>query len=348
MCLGAVWVWRWAPRWALDVPMGMFQERALAYLRFAAVLVGLTGLLGLWMRSRPSLSNKRLMIGGTAFLLLVLVELVATGAMADVEKRPHVEEDPHAAAIAYLQADTGWFRVDVDARARGLWSPAAVMAAGFDVAQGTGNPMEVAAYNQFYWAIPTKGSPAYSLLGVKYIAVPKDAQPGGEGVWPVFKDDPLIDLHLHTHSLPRVWLVYRTQRVATIEEAYAVVFAPDFQPASVATVTDGPRLANSGEGWIEVLAYGPNRAGFKVTTTAPTLLVVSDLLYPGWRAYLDKALVPLYKTNGIFRGVLVPAGEHIVTMRFFPRELRWGLGLVGMVAWALGVLSLRRLLLGQS
>jgi hypothetical protein len=222
------------------------------------------------------------------------------------------------------------------------------MAAGFDVAQGTGNPMEIAAYNQFYWAIPTKGSPAYSLLGAKYIVVPKDAQPGGEGIWPVFKDDALIDLHLNTNSLPRAWLVYWTQRVATIEEAYAVVFAPDFQPALRATVKDGPQLtkssaeAEAAEGRIEVLAYAPNRAAFKVHTTEPALLVLSDLLYPGWRARLDKQRVPLYKTNGIFRGVLVPAGEHIVTMRFFPRELSVGLGLVGMLVWALGILSIKQ------
>jgi hypothetical protein len=347
--LGAVWVGMRASRWVADIPVTMFQERALAYLRFAAMLLGLTALLGLWIRLRWQAKATSALAGGsagaTAFLLLLLAELVATGAMADVEKRPRAEEDPHAAAIAYLREDPGWFRVDVDARARGLWSPAAVMAAGFDVAQGTGNPMEIAAYNQFYWAIPTKGSPAYSLLGAKYIVVPKDAQPGGEGIWPVFKDDALIDLHLNTNSLPRAWLVYRTQRVATIEEAYAVVFDPDFQPVLMATVKDGPQLMQSSveaEGRIEVLAYGPNSAAFKVDTTKPALLVLSDLLYPGWRARLDKQRVPLYKTNGIFRGVLVPAGVHIVTMQFFPRELGVGLGLVGMLVWALGILRIKQ------
>jgi hypothetical protein len=335
VCLGTLWVWGSAPRWVGGVPGGMFQERALAYLRFASVLLALTGLLGLWVRFRPAFARAwRFAVGGPAFVLLLLAELVATGAMADVEKRPRAEEDPHAAAIAYLQEDPGWFRVDVGARARGLWSPAAVMAAGFDVAQGTGNPMEIAAYNQFYWAIPTKGSPAYSLLGVKYIAVPNAAQPGGEGIWPVFKSDPLIDLHLNTNALPRAWLVYRSRRVATIEDAYAVVFDPEFQPAVIATVEDGPQLLKTGEGWIEVLAYGPNRVAFKVDTTDPALLVLSDLLYPGWRAQLDGAHVPLYKTNGIFRSVLVPAGEHVVTMRFFPPTLKLGLGLFGMAVWA--------------
>jgi uncharacterized membrane protein YfhO len=79
-----------------------------------------------------------------------------------------------------------------------------------------------------------------------------------------------------------------------------------------------------------LLAYGPNRAVFYVETSAPALLVLSDLLYPGWRATADGEAVPLYATNGLFRGVVVPAGAHRVEMRYFPQSLRWGLGLMGM------------------
>ncbi len=319
--LAAAALWLRAPAWTAAIPRPQAQAPALTGLRFAALLLSGTALLGIAARRRWAQS---------ALVALLTAEMVATGALADVEQLPQAANDPHAAAIAYLKADTGWFRVDVDGRARGLWSPAALMAAGFDVPQGTGNPMELVAYTQFYWAVPYKGAPAYQLLGAKYIAVSKGAQPGGEGIWPVFHDDALIDLHLNTNAMNRVWLAYHTLPVQTLEEAYAVIFAPDFQPTHTVTLLDGPLLDGQGQGTLQVLAYGPNRIEIAVDTSEPAVLVLSDLRYPGWKATVDGQAAPLYTANGLFRGVLIPAGQHRMTMRFFPTSLRLGLGLLGM------------------
>ncbi len=317
-----------APAWAALAPHVNAVARALQGLYLAAALLALAALFGMYVwRSRCARAG---------LILLALTELVVTGALADVEPAPHTANDPHAPALAYLRKDEGWFRVDVDGAARGLWSPAALMAAGFAVPQGTGNPMEIITYSQFYWGIPHKGMPAYHVLGAKYIVVPKGALPGGDGIWPVFFDDALVDIHLNTHALQRVWLVYHTLPVNSLEAAYAHVFAADFAPAMTATVLNGPALDTAGNGRIEVLAYGPNRAAFHVETSAPALLVLSDLLYPGWRATIDGAATQLYATDGLFRGVLVPAGAHRVEMCFFPQSLRWGLGLLAMALTVMG------------
>jgi len=322
-------LWLGAPAWAATIPGHRARAQALTGLRFAALLSLGAALLG-WIASRRH-------VGGRAGLvLLLLVELVALGALVEVEPSRATGSDP-SPALSFLKADSAWFRVDVDGEARGLVSPSLLMAAGFEVPQGTGNPMELAAYNQFYWAIPYKSAPAYRLLGVKYILVPKDAPPGGEGIWPVFIDDPKVDVHLHTGALPRVWLVYRTLPVTRIEEAYDVIFDPAFAPEQVATVEDGPLLDGSGQGRIDVIGYGPNRLAMSVQASDPALFILSDVLYPGWEATLDGAPVPIYRADGIFRGVEVPAGQHRLEMRFRPRSLRLGLGAAGMAAWVLSV-----------
>ena len=323
-----------AGAWAGQAPDAAASTRALAGLHLAALLLALAALLGLLAR--------RHRWGRTGLVLLILAELVATGALADVEPAPDRRADPHRAAIDYLRADDGWFRVDVDGAARGLWSPAAVMAAGLAVPQGTGNPMEIVTYNQYYWGVPHKGTPAYNLLGAKYIIVPKGALPGGEGIWPVFFDDPLVDIHLNTHAMTRAWLVYRTVPVDSLEAAYARVFAPDFEPAVTVTLAGGPPLDASGTGHIEVLAYAPNRAAFYVETSARAVLVLSDLRYPGWRARVDGVDVPLYAADGLFRGVLVPAGAHRVEMRFVPQSLRLGLGVMGVALVLMAHVFVRR------
>ncbi|MBN2392378.1 MAG: YfhO family protein, partial [Anaerolineae bacterium] len=336
MLVAAVWIALHAPVWAALAPDVAAVGRASLGLYVAAVVLAFTALIGLRVR--------RCRLCRAALLSLVLVEFVFTGAMADVEPAPDIAANPHRAATEYLQEDDGWFRVDVDNAARGLWSPAALMAAGFAVPQGTGNPMEILMYNQLYWGIPYKGMPAYHLLGAKYIVVPKGAQPGGDGIWPVFFEDALVDIHLNTNALPRVWLIYHTLPVDTLEAAYAYIYAADFEPAVTATVEQGPLLDTAGTGRIEVLAYGPNRASFYVETSEPALLVLSDLLYPGWHTTLDGESASLYATDGLFRGAIVPAGAHRVEMRYFPQSLRWGLGLMGMALVIFGALTARRIL----
>ncbi len=316
------WLWIQTPHWAGTAPTPETQRRALESLRLAAVMANMTALLG-WM-------SKRWRAGRAGLILLLLSELVTTGALAEVEP---ASSSSASSIFAYLQEDDGWFRVDVDAKARGLMSPAVLQGQGFEVPTTNGNPMEMAAYTQFYWAVPHKGAPMYQLFGAKYIIVPKGALPGGEGIWPVFDSDPHVDVHLNTNAMNRVWLVYRTHPVISFEEAFAFVREDTFDPRKIAVVENGPRLdAEEGKGWLEVLAYGPNRVRFGVHTSVTAILVLSDFLYPGWRGYIDGKPTLIYRTDGIFRGVVIPPGEHIVEMRFRPLSFIVGLWAAAMAA----------------
>jgi uncharacterized membrane protein YfhO len=54
------------------------------------------------------------------------------------------------------------------------------------------------------------------------------------------------------------------------------------------------------------------------------LLVLTDIYYPGWKAFLDGRRVPLERVNYLLRGVAVPAGEHRVELRYEPTSFRLG------------------------
>ncbi|OQA17265.1 MAG: Bacterial membrane protein YfhO [Chloroflexi bacterium ADurb.Bin360] len=331
--LGAV-LWFGAPGWLATVPAGAPQAQALTGLRLAAALCAgnaLWYLIGSW---RPALSRAGL-------LLLLITELVASGALVETEARA-ANPEPYADALAFLRSDPGWFRVDIDAAARGLWSPSGLQADGFDVPQSTGNPMDLQNALQFYWSIPDKGAPAYQLFGAKYIIVPKGAQPGGAGIWPVYTGNPWMDIHLNTNTLNRVWLVYETQSVADTGAAMLATLDPSFNPRRTAIIEQGPNLHGSGEHTLEVLAYGPNRTEFRIHTTETGLFVLSDTYYPGWEAHLDGQATPIYRVNAIFRGVVVPEGTHHLTLRYRPRAFKVGLGLASMAGILLMFLQTRR------
>ncbi|MBN1249572.1 MAG: YfhO family protein [Anaerolineae bacterium] len=327
---GAVILMFGTPMWISGMP-GDRRPNAASSL-YTAAGAGMALIALLWMQRARKLPVALRSMARAGVLVMLVAELILSGTWVELE---FPGQNPAQAAIDYLKSDPNWFRVDVDSDARGLLSPSVLLASGFEVPQGSGNPMELFSYTQFYWAVPYKGAPVYQLLGAKYIIVPKGALPGGDGIWPVFTEAPSVDVHLNTNALQRIWLVYDTLPVNNIEEANAVVFSPDFAPVHLATVENGPDLDGAGTGSLEVVAYGGNRVEVIVRTSAPALLVLSDMRYPGWRATVDGDAVEIYKTNGIFRGIVVPEGEHRVTMRYRPASVRLGLGLVTMAALVL-------------
>ena len=64
--------------------------------------------------------------------------------------------------------------------------------------------------------------------------------------------------------------------------------------------------------------YDANRVQYICNTDKPSILVTSDILYPGWKVYIDGKRHNILEVNYAFRGVYVAEGNHIVEFRFQP------------------------------
>lgn len=64
----------------------------------------------------------------------------------------------------------------------------------------------------------------------------------------------------------------------------------------------------------------------KIATSFPVdkFLVFNDGYYPGWHAYSDGKEIPLYRANVAFKGILLPAGRHMIEFRFGEGSRYWG------------------------
>jgi len=87
--------------------------------------------------------------------------------------------------------------------------------------------------------------------------------------------------------------------------------------------TGSIKLTESGKfrtktGWAEIVTYENERIEIQYKADRKSLLTVSDMYYPGWRATVDNMDVPVLRTNVMFRGVMVPEGQHKVTMIYEP------------------------------
>ncbi len=141
----------------------------------------------------------------------------------------------------------------------------------------------------------------------------------------VYRGSALI--YENTAALPRAFLVPRVREVppaATIAAMREAAWDPRniaFVPAgSALPVAEGPLT-----GGADILEHEPDRIRIRTRASRPALLVTADSYYDGWKADIDGIGGDVIPTNNTMRGVVVPAGEHTVTLRFEPSRLYTGL-----------------------
>lgn len=62
----------------------------------------------------------------------------------------------------------------------------------------------------------------------------------------------------------------------------------------------------------KIAYYSPNKITIKVETDSPSFLVLSEVWYPGWKAYDNGKELEIYKTNYVIRSVYLDEGQHNV------------------------------------
>jgi uncharacterized membrane protein YfhO len=124
--------------------------------------------------------------------------------------------------------------------------------------------------------------------------------------------------------------------------ALAALASSQIPPAERAFVPTGSRLAvepETGPEAVAVLELAGERARLQVDASSPALVVLADAYDIGWHAWVDGTPAPVIRTNVGQRGVLVPAGQHLVEQRYEPDSWRLGLvvsALSGLICAMLG------------
>jgi hypothetical protein len=67
----------------------------------------------------------------------------------------------------------------------------------------------------------------------------------------------------------------------------------------------------------------PDHQTFKIQLDAPNLVVFSEVVYPGWKAWVDGRPAGILTANYIFRGLFIPAGTHQVEFKYEPFWWPW-------------------------
>jgi uncharacterized membrane protein YfhO len=102
-------------------------------------------------------------------------------------------------------------------------------------------------------------------------------------------------------------------------------------------LAEGPGAAAAGSA--RFVSYDNERVVAESRAQRRSLLVLSDVHYPGWKARVDGRDVPMERVNYLLRGVMVPAGTHRVEFVYEPASWRagWIISVLAVLAVAVAI-----------
>jgi hypothetical protein len=146
-------------------------------------------------------------------------------------------------------------------------------------------------------------------------------------------------------ALPRVYAVGRVRVIPEPERARAQLLKPFFDPAREAIIAEGEAFESDPKavGVANIRSFANDEVVIDAHCKAECLLVLTDLHYPGWDAWVDDQPAEVLRTNIAFRGIRLTPGTHRIVYRYRPRAFWLGLAIAAMGVVAVGALATVRL-----
>jgi uncharacterized membrane protein YfhO len=182
-----------------------------------------------------------------------------------------------------------------------------------------------------------RASPMLDLLNVRYYVLDASANAALPYFHLVFRNS-RYKVYRNSKALPRSFVVHDARVIKGREDALQAMASPTFNPTSTAIVDEAinglpgnPALRSPTPKVIEDL---PKKIVIQADLKAAGLLVLGDVYYPGWKAFVDGEESRIYRVNHAMRGVFLPMGQHRVEFRYDPLSFKLG-AIVSLVSLVL-------------
>lgn len=205
-------------------------------------------------------------------------------------------------------------------------------------------PQDELLYNRIaaFYDYKPLSSPLLNLLNVKYVLTKRTVPNANyELVY-----DHEVKIYENKNVLARSFLV---KQARTFEDrAELLRELPNADVTREVLLETSPSgastpLLNQGEGEsVTFEKYTGSEVILRTKAIQAAYLVLTDTFFPGWIAQIDGQDTPIYRADGNFRAVVVPAGEHTVRFKYSPISFRVGsvLSLMAVIAVMLAFVAL--------
>jgi hypothetical protein len=152
-----------------------------------------------------------------------------------------------------------------------------------------------------------------------------------------------ISIERITENRARPYAVNRTATADTVEHRIDTFMSEMFDPLREAVLGKhldlGAGDVGSPSPAIGLQKEFQGRAVYSSTSFNRALAIFPGNYAKGWRAWVDGRRADIFEANLLAKGVIIPPGEHVVELRYFPASFVWG------AAVSLGTLLLTALAL---
>lgn len=188
------------------------------------------------------------------------------------------------------------------------------------------------------------------LLNVRYVfAPPTVLMPhNGRTATPRWRELPIrssiyayrnFRIYENLRQLPRAWIVTRVQTAYEGDQLKTIrgelPDASSFDPRTTALVDhetaarlphelSGASSDPAPSGETRIVSRQPNRMVIETKTAQPSLLVLSEIFYPGWRAQVDGRRAEIWRVNYDLRAVELAAGKQRIELIYAPASIKVG------------------------
>ena len=174
--------------------------------------------------------------------------------------------------------------------------------------------------------------PVLGSLDVKYVLVPARIEAPVAPAMKLVFSDPHVRIYENPRLFPRALFTASVRCEQNPARVLEEVTAASFDPSTMAVVEgcrslpveDAPSPAPD---LVSIKRREFNRIELSSSAARNRFLVLGETYFPGWKALVDGHEVEIYRTNYLFRGIVVPAGTHAIEFRYEPVQVKAGLAL---------------------
>lgn len=313
----------------------LFTADALRSVAFVGLALG-----ALWLYASGSVKQAWVSLGAVALLVLADGWVVNSRVL---NRKSYARDEQYAAnfqprpADLAILPDTTYYRVYPQARGplTDGFSPF------FHNSVGGYNAAKLRRFQELadrYLQPGNEHPPVLNMLNAKYfivreqltdtarfvpLALPKGAEQLGERVY------------RNRAAYGPAWFVRKALVVEGPDQALAATGQHNLRYTAILEQSDAPQLPALPDTALDfaresVTLTAQSNTELTYTTRSPfaRLLVLSEVYYPdGWTATLDGQPTPILRCNYLLRGVVVPAGEHTLTLHYAPQSVAKALAL---------------------
>jgi hypothetical protein len=268
-------------------------------------------------------------------LILVLLDLFSYGYYYNVPTRTEVAlKEPQIAR--YFRLDSNAYRIfyspsiqkrsgqitKLDANCNILWRVRSLLV------YSTLIPKRIESYYYYLmYDVLYKGrTELMSYANVKYLVTKENLK---MGILKKLDEYEGVSVYQNDQALPRAFIATKVKLSSGPRESLATLRKKDTDTSTLGIVESKKarfleELQFKGKGSVKILSDGAQKVTLDVRLSDDALLIFNENYYPGWKALIDGRRTAIYRSNYLFQGIVVPAGNHLVEFRFQPTSFKVG------------------------